>query len=332
MFREEKVKTLPRELYLEPTNRCNSKCNICVRTFRKHERDRDLLFSEFEYIVDQFPILDRVVLHGIGEPLMNKDILRMIQKLKSANSKVLFNSNATLLNRDIQMGLIESGLDEYRVSLDSSSPGTYERMRGVPYYERVIENVRNLVELKKSLGRLYPKISLWFTGTRENIGELPDLLKIAAKINVDEVYLQRLTHINEGLANEENSFFEKTDKKILKIICDCERIAGENNISFFSSGAATPRDLLEKRVVESSPWQKCLRPWTLSYITANGNVLPCCISPFSTDRYSEIVLGNIFEERFIDIWNNDIYTSLRKRLLTTDPPQYCSGCGVKWSL
>src|SRR5438128_10789502 len=27
-------------------------------------------------------------------------------------------------------------------------------------------------------------------------------------------------------------------------------------------------------------WAGCQRPWTLSYVTANGNVLPCCISPW----------------------------------------------------
>src|SRR5205823_1161216 len=66
------VPTLPRSIYIEPTSRCNELCQQCPRTLLSREDDRDLSFDNFRYIVDQFPVLDRVVLHGLGEPLLNK--------------------------------------------------------------------------------------------------------------------------------------------------------------------------------------------------------------------------------------------------------------------
>src|SRR5436305_14767012 len=85
--------TLPRSIYIEQTSRCNEVCQQCPRTLLSLEDDRDLSFDNFRYIVDQFPVLDRVVLHGLGEPLLNKDLPRMVSYLKARGTYVLFNSN-----------------------------------------------------------------------------------------------------------------------------------------------------------------------------------------------------------------------------------------------
>src|SRR5437879_5570599 len=65
------VGALPRSLYLETTNRCDSKCQTCIRTFETLEPPADLTLDRVRMIAEQFPALDRVVLHGIGEPLLN---------------------------------------------------------------------------------------------------------------------------------------------------------------------------------------------------------------------------------------------------------------------
>lgn len=59
---------LPRSIYIEPTSRCNELCQQCPRTLLSREEDRDLSFNEFRRVVDQFPVLERVVLHGLGNP------------------------------------------------------------------------------------------------------------------------------------------------------------------------------------------------------------------------------------------------------------------------
>ena len=84
----------PRELYIEVTNRCNSLCETCPLTFDPQESAHYMTFAEFTGLVDQFPDLERAVLHGIGEPLLNKDLGPMISYLKQRNVRVVFNSNA----------------------------------------------------------------------------------------------------------------------------------------------------------------------------------------------------------------------------------------------
>src|SRR5258708_5470743 len=122
---------LPRSIYIEPTSRCNELCQQCPRTLLSREDDRDLSFDDFRSIVDQFPELERVVLHGLGEPLLNKDLPRMIHYLKARGTYVLFNSNGILLNAKRGQELIDAGLDEYRLSLDGSTRETNARVPAV---------------------------------------------------------------------------------------------------------------------------------------------------------------------------------------------------------
>ena len=65
-------------------------------------------------------------------------------------------------------------------------------------------------------------------------------------------------------------------------------------------------------------------------MTANGNVLPCCIAPFATRDYGSIVLGNVFEQPIQEIWNGAAYEAFRRAHASDQPPDVCRGCGTRW--
>jgi MoaA/NifB/PqqE/SkfB family radical SAM enzyme len=81
----------PRNLYLETTSRCNLRCKGCIQHRGIWEPQRDLSLQELIMICDQLPELGRVALHGIGEPLLNEELLDMIRYLKGRNAHVFFN-------------------------------------------------------------------------------------------------------------------------------------------------------------------------------------------------------------------------------------------------
>src|SRR5687767_6536523 len=95
----------PHVLYIETTNRCNSLCPICPRTFNLRERDADLSYDQFVTILDRVPSATRLVLHGIGEPLMNRHLPRMVAEGRRRGLHVLFNSNLVLLRRPVAEAL-----------------------------------------------------------------------------------------------------------------------------------------------------------------------------------------------------------------------------------
>ncbi len=89
---------VPRVVFIEVTNRCNLLCETCPRTYFTREPLHTLSYDEFLRIAEQFPEMRRAVLHGIGEPLLNRDLPQMVRYLKDRGVEVLFNSNGTLLN------------------------------------------------------------------------------------------------------------------------------------------------------------------------------------------------------------------------------------------
>jgi MoaA/NifB/PqqE/SkfB family radical SAM enzyme len=322
----------PVEAYFEVANRCNSLCATCPLTFAPHEPAKSLSLREFRSIVDQMPDLKRAVMHGIGEPLLNRDLPAMVRYLKDRQVHVVFNTNATLLTRKRQVRLIEAGLDELRVSIDGSTPETYLRVRGIPRYQQVIDNVGQMVLTRAELGVDHPRISFWMTGMRENLPELPGVVALAARLGVDEVYLQRMTFRGEGMAVEAQSVFRRERETVEAIIAEAERLARELGVAFQGAGAMSPREGLLEHQDDAEPWRGCSRPLRLAYMTANGNALPCCIAPFTDAPYEEITLGNYFDQGVEAVWGGEAYTRFRERLYSSSPPPSCRNCGLAWSL
>ena len=328
----------PHCVFIEVTNHCNLLCETCPRTFVTYEEPKTLSWENFLKIVDQFPDMERAVLHGIGEPLINKDLPRMIAHLKARGVYILFNTNATLLTPEWSRKLIESGLDEMRCSVDGADPKTYAIIRGAPLLHKIVSNLTEFMRIQKEAEATTPRASIWMTGVKENIQELPDLLRLTAKMGVPEVYLQRMVYYYEaeqapGMLDGGHGLFDHFDDQVEAIISECEVLAKSLGIMFKASGATSPRHSLEaSKQRDNQPWKACLRPWTTAYITANGNALPCCISPFATTDYESLKLGNVFEQPFVEIWNDDRYRQWREKLLSDQPHPACAGCGVHWSL
>jgi radical SAM protein with 4Fe4S-binding SPASM domain len=324
---------LPQELYIEPTNRCNSRCETCVRTFEQLEPLRDLAPDEFRALVDQVPRLRRVVLHGVGEPLLNRDLPDMIAHLKARSEKphVLFNSNAILLTDEWQRALLDSGLDEFRVSTDAAHAGLYAHIRGVDGFTRMSENVAAFARRIAAAGAGL-RLSLWFTAMQDNLGELPDLVRLARRLGVGEVYVQRLVYYGRGMAREGQSLFRAMQAAEESLVAEAEALARQWGILFRASGATTPRASLMSPDGDPKPWSHCRRPSSLMYISANGNVLPCCFSPFTTSDYEGLILGNAFQAPLAEIWNGTRYRTFRAALQSETPWESCDRCGVCWSL
>jgi MoaA/NifB/PqqE/SkfB family radical SAM enzyme len=320
-------------LYLETTNRCNLLCTTCPRTFEDLEPPADMSWELFTSIVDQFARIARVVLHGVGEPMMVRALPRMIRYLKDRGVYTLFNTNGTLLTQRAGRELIDAGLDELRISLDAATPPTFALVRGRDLFARILRNVRAFTSLQSQLKCTTPRVSLWLTGLRETIAELPAFVRLAHELGVLEVYLQRLVYFPEGqgLARPESALFEQINASEQAHIREAEALAQSLGIAFNASGAAEPGTSL-RRQGGKQPWSLCRRPWTLMYFTAHGKALPCCIAPFSMHGYASFTLGDATQQSLREIWNGARYQQFRRALLSEQPPTACARCGLRWSL
>ena len=331
--RDSVAEAAPVCLYLEVTNRCNLLCETCPRTFEALEPPMDLSWELFTKIVDQVPNVARVVLHGVGEPMLVKRLPDMIRYLKARGTHVLFNTNGTLLAPRRQMEIIDTGLDELRVSLDAAEAATFLKVRGKDMFDRIVRNVSSFTNLQRSIGAATPKVSLWLTGLKETVDQLPAFVRLAARIGVSEVHLQRLVFDDAGfgLARADSSLFERTRADEEAVIAEAQAIGRELGVVLDASGATEP-GLSLKRAADDKPWSTCRRPWSLMYFTAHGRALPCCIAPFSARGYDNYTLGDATQQSLRDIWNSPAYRGFRTGLVGDAPPKPCQGCGLRWSL
>ncbi|WP_131196702.1 radical SAM protein [Lichenihabitans psoromatis] len=322
-------------LYLEVTNRCNLLCTTCPRTYVELEPPADLSWDLFRSIVDQIPQLSRAVLHGVGEPMLVKNLPKMVRYLKDRGTYVLFNTNGTVLNDRNGRALIDAGLDELRVSLDASTRESYLAVRGMDYFDRILSNVARFRALQEREGHSTPRVSAWLTGLKETIAELPAFVRMAANIGVREVYLQRLVffdHDTVGLARPDQALFERMDGDEARLLHEAEAVARSLGVTFSSSGAASEPGMSLEKKTSRNPWSLCGRPWTVMYFTANGRALPCCIAPFAQHGYENYTLGDATQETLKAIWNGPRYQEFRNALQSDQPPTACSNCGLRWSL
>jgi len=222
-------------LYLEVTNRCNLLCTTCPRTYEELEPPADMSWDLFASIVDQVPDLARAVLHGVGEPMLVANLPAMVRYLKDRGVYVLFNTNGTVLGGRNGRALIDAGLDELRVSLDASNRESFKAIRGRDYFGRIIRNVRAFRELQEREGHVRPQVSVWLTGLRETVEELPAFVKVAAEIGVKEVYLQRLVFFAEsaiGKAQPDQALFERLTEGEAACLKQAEDLARSLGVTF----------------------------------------------------------------------------------------------------
>jgi MoaA/NifB/PqqE/SkfB family radical SAM enzyme len=320
-------------LYLEVTNRCNLLCETCPRTFETLEPPADMSWELFTRIVDQVPNVARVVLHGVGEPMLVKDLPRMVRYLKDRGTYVLFNTNGTLLQPRKFQQIIDTGLDEMRVSLDAADRQSYLRVRGKDFFNRIVRDVGKFVAYQQQVGATTPRVSLWLTGLKETVDQLPAFVRLSAAMGVKEVHLQRLVfdETGYGMARADLSLFESTQAAETAAIEEAQAIAASLGVTLDASGATEP-GLSLKRQEDAQPWATCRRPWSLMYFTAHGRALPCCIAPFSARGYENYTLGDATQDTLRDIWNSPAYRDFRTNLLGETPPAPCQNCGLRWSL
>jgi radical SAM protein with 4Fe4S-binding SPASM domain len=323
---------LPREVYLEVTNRCNLPCETCPRTHTELERPADLALSRLVEIVSALPGIDRAVLHGVGEPLLNPELAPMVAHLSERGAHVVVNTNGTLLTERRGDALTAAGLGELRVSVDAATPETYRRIRGADVLDTILTRLAAFTARRAARGEERPAVSVWATALRENLDELPALVRLAAGCGARGVHLQRLVFNGLGLAVRDQSVYRDLALRERLVLDECRLVALALGVELTGSGGTDGDGALGggDRAPERA-WLGCRRPWKVMYVTANGNLMPCCIAPFATTDFAGITLGNVADglER---AWNGPRMQDFRSRHQSDAPPEPCAPCGALWSL
>ena len=310
--------SLPFKLQIENCNICNLNCDMCALEHMKRNKGF-LSFEKFKYAFDSvMPCY--LNLTGIGEPLLNKDIFNMIKYAKKKKSFVKMDSNAVLLNEEVIKNLLNSKLDIISISIDSAKKETYESIRKGSNFNKVIGNIKNLIELKNKVGAK-TSIHLFSVFQKENINEVEDIVQLGNKLGVDSIN-STFIHKLGGNKNITRSL-KKCDIKTMKEILRKKEQINKNSKAVVRMNSLFNNIELLLKNKNYNLKAPCYMPWYSPFVTWDGFVSPCC---FFADK--EVVFGNLFEELFIKIWNNKKAIEFRKQLVK-ERKGICKNCGIE---
>ena len=169
--------------------KCNLQCPMCLpylagSTVNGQHMDPE----DFEKIARAvFPFVDSFQLTISGEPLMSKGLDRMLALAEEYGVRTEYYTNGTLLN-DRMISMIMPTLGQICISFDGATKDTFEFLRKGATFEHVLRNLERLAaEIAKVPTAHRPTIGLAVTVMERNVRELPGLVELAHRLDLDFV-------------------------------------------------------------------------------------------------------------------------------------------------
>jgi radical SAM protein with 4Fe4S-binding SPASM domain len=180
---------LPVTAIISSTSRCNLRCPMCPRAVTAFD-NADIDFELFVKIIDEGSrYFEFAVLQGAGEPLLNRELGRMVRHCKERGIRAGFSTNATLLRGDRIDELLQSGLDYIILAFDGATPEVYEKYRAGARFDETMGNIRTFLRRKAEL-RSPIHVTVQMVRLPDNDSQIPAFRKMWRIPGVDQVRIK----------------------------------------------------------------------------------------------------------------------------------------------
>jgi MoaA/NifB/PqqE/SkfB family radical SAM enzyme len=323
-----RARPLPPFLQLEPVGQCNLRCRMCAVPFREDGPERGLAampFADFVRLIDGFDGLRELHLQGLGEPLMHPRFFDMVRHAAARGIAVSLNTNLTLLTERRARECAACGLAAIHVSIDGATAATYERIRLGARFDKVLRNLSRLVAAVAAVPEPRPAMRIVTVLMRDNLAELPAIVRLAAATGVPNVFVQRLAHdfgesaLPPRYAPMREFVAAQTTESMLAT--DVEAVFDRARAAAAECGVTLRLPRLDAVAPQANP-RGCDWPVTGAYVSWRGEAMPCCMVG-TPDRAN---FGSMLEHGPAAVWGGAAFEAFRTRLASDDPPDLCRGC------
>ena len=290
---------LPISISFEPTTSCNLRCPECPSGLREFSRPTGMLQSSFfEKTIDEIhKELLYLVFYFQGEPYLNPDFLKMVKYAHQKGIYTATSTNAHYLTEEKAKATIESGLDRLIISIDGTTQDVYQQYRVGGKLDKVIDGAKNIIKWKKKLNSKTPFVFFQFLVVKPNEHQIEEIKKLGKEIGVDQVRFK--TAQVYDYENDPNQLIPSTNKY-----------------------SRYKKNTDGKMEVKNGLSNHCWRLSSSNVITWDGLVVPCCFDKDATHQ-----LGNLQNQSFKQIWQNDNYKQFRNELMTSRKNiDICANC------
>ena len=292
----------PLNLNIEVTTRCNLACTFCTHRSLRPDQIGDISFEQCKKLIDEGKHYDlpTININGLGEPLLWKDMVRLIRYAKEQGVvDVMFHTNGTIMTEKLAKDLITAGLDRIICSVDSPDKETYESMRilhasyekckgkkdCIPKgasWEKTVGNVRCFIDIRNQLGNNAPIVRVTMVVTDKTVHQVNDLLKLW-KPTVDHITVQDLTWRSKLL--DGGSW---KNKETTALSTDFNEIRDE---------------AIRKKIAFVCPYL-----YQSIYQFFGGDLIPCG----NPNARTHMVMGSWENQTIHEVWTSEEYRELRK--------------------
>ena len=289
----------PVSISFEPTTSCNLRCPECPSGLRAFTRPTGMLEKDlFTKTIDEIhKELLYLIFYFQGEPFLNPGFLDMVKYAGSKGIYTATSTNAHYLTDAIAKRTVESGLDRLIISIDGTTQDVYQQYRVGGNIDKVIAGAKNIVKWKKELNSKTPFVFFQFLVVKPNEHQIEDIKRLAKEVGVDEVRFKTAQVYN--YETDPNNLIPVNDKF--------------SRYKKNTDGSYTAKNKLANR---------CWKMQHANVITWDGLVVPCCFDKDATHQ-----LGNLKNQTFKQVWNNDNYKQFRGELLKSRKNiDICANC------
>ncbi len=181
-------RSLPARLCIEATSACNLACPHCFTGAGEVGRPAATLSLDFYrcLLTELGDRLWQIEFHNWGEPLLNKHLFTMVAEATARGLSTSLCTNFSLpFDAARAEQLVRSGLKVMGVSIDGARQETYEQYRVRGRLDRVLRNVRLVVEAKRRLGSRTPRVIWGFHMFAHNVGDVEAARTMAAQLGIE---------------------------------------------------------------------------------------------------------------------------------------------------
>lgn len=281
---------VPIYVEISPVANCNHHCLFCHYNYLGHEGKfkKGRMLSLVEELADIG--VKSLVFAGVGEPTIHQETILAIKKAKSLNLDVAMSTNGVLLKDSDFMDIINS-LTWIRFSFNGGSPKNYALIHQTKEsdYEKVINNIKNLINIKKELNSNIT-IGVQYILLPENKDFVISQAMIFKEIGIDYFVVKHFYEHAKNVYKPDMSFL--TDG-FLKELQERAKELSDERFSF----VIRSKDNLEKKRV----YTECFGLPFIVYIREDGEVYTC----FSYQHDKRTSLGNILDKSFYEVWHSN---------------------------
>ncbi len=333
------VSRYPRSITFKPVLSCNLRCKMCSFVVSGDvfiSPRKSLPLEVWTAVVDDVaPFRPYITLTG-GEPTMYPYISELILHIKERGLQCTVTTNGTLLTQRAEV-FMRNPPDIMVVSLDGPAE-VHNEVRAQPKsFERAVEGIRAVQELKKELKKKNPLLVINCAITSYNYRHLEAMVDIAHQLGASALNYQHLWSLTRKMVDEHNEAYghvhhvsyeemggmepPPTDpNEVVGVVRRIrQRTQDVNGRMFVTFHPNLTDEEVYRWYADPHNWVR-RRPtacaWMNTDILPNGDVSPCF----------NVIVGNITQDRFTNIWNNYAFREHRKRLAAGGDFPICVRC------